>query len=74
VFGNAITGATLGGTCQQWALHTTPAGIVFTIIALMPLTIMPLALVFEGEKITRRSVIGAVIAVIGVIALIKAKM
>lgn len=50
VLGNALAGTTLGGSCQQWALHTTPAGIVFTIIALMPLTVMPLAVFFEGEK------------------------
>lgn len=73
VFGNALAGVTLGGTCQQWALHTTPAGIVFTIIALMPLTVMPLAVIFEGERITGRSVAGVVIAVTGVIVLMNTK-
>ncbi len=72
VLGTALAGAALGGTCQQWALHTTPAGIVFTIIALMPMTVMPLATVFEGERITRRSVIGVIIAVGGVVALVNA--
>lgn len=66
---NALSGPALGVSCFQWALLTTPTGIVLPIIALTPLVIIPFARFFEGEKPTVRSLIGGVIAVGGVIAL-----
>lgn len=66
---NSLAGQTLGVSAMQWGLETTPAGVVMSIIALTPLTVIPLARVFEGEKITARSIIGATIAVTGVICL-----
>ncbi len=66
---NAIAGQTLGVTCMQWALKTTPAGIVTAIIATSPLILLPMTRIVEGEKIGRRSLIGALVAVGGVIGL-----
>lgn len=66
---NSLAGQTLGVSCMQWALETTPTGIVMAIIALTPLTVMPLARIFEGEKITARAVWGGMLAVGGVILL-----
>jgi drug/metabolite transporter (DMT)-like permease len=40
-----------------------------SIVALTPLTVIPLARVFEGERITLRSLLGGAIAVAGVICL-----
>jgi drug/metabolite transporter (DMT)-like permease len=54
---------------MQWALENTPAGIVTAIIATTPIVMLPLARVFEGEKITTRSLIGGLVAVVGVIGL-----
>ncbi len=66
---NSLAGQTLGVSCLQWALESTPTGIVMSIVALTPLTVMPLARVFEGEKITMRSLGGGAIAVAGVVML-----
>ena len=71
--GNSLAGQTLGVSCMQWALETTPTGIVLAIIAMTPLVVIPLARVFEGEKITARSVVGGVIGVAGVVGLTLAK-
>ena len=66
---NGIAGQTLGVSCMQWALATTPAGIVFAILAITPIVIIPFAFVLEGERPTARSLVGGAIAVGGVIAL-----
>jgi drug/metabolite transporter (DMT)-like permease len=70
---NSLAGQTLGVSCLQWALETTPTGIVMSIVALTPLTVIPLARVFEGEKITMRSMLGGAVAVAGVICLTLSK-
>ena len=69
VLANALAGQTLGVTCMQWALKTTQAGIVSAIIATTPVVLLPLTRIVENEKIGLHSLIGAVIAVAGVIAL-----
>jgi drug/metabolite transporter (DMT)-like permease len=66
---NGVAGQTLGVTCMQWALRTTPAGIVMAIIALTPILIIPLAVWIEGERPSRISLVGSLIAVTGVIGL-----
>ncbi|HTY89118.1 MAG TPA: DMT family transporter [Candidatus Acidoferrum sp.] len=66
---NSLAGQTIGVSCMQWALETTPTGIVTAIIATTPIVMLPLAWVFEGEKITSRSLAGGVVAVAGVIGL-----
>jgi drug/metabolite transporter (DMT)-like permease len=66
---NALAGQTLGVTCMQWALKTTPAAIVTAIIATTPLVLLPMTRIVEGEKIGIRSLVGALIAVGGVIGL-----
>jgi drug/metabolite transporter (DMT)-like permease len=66
---NALTGPSLGVACFQWALKTTPSGIVLPIVATMPLVIIPFSLKMEGEKPTRRSLVGGLIAVAGAVVL-----
>ena len=66
---NALAGQTLGVTCMQWALKTTQAGIVAAIIATTPVVLLPMTRIVEGEKIGFRALLGAVVAVGGVIAL-----
>ncbi len=69
VLGNAIAGPTIGVSCMQWALRTTPTGIVLAIIAMTPLAVIPLARIYENERPTLRSLAGSVMAVVGVIGL-----
>jgi drug/metabolite transporter (DMT)-like permease len=69
ILANALAGQTLGVTCMQWALKTTQAGVVQAIIATSPLLLLPMTRIVDGEKISVRSVVGASVAVIGVMAL-----
>ena len=69
VLANALAGQTLGVTCMQWALATTSAGIVTAINATTPIFQLPMTRIVDGEKIGRRSLIGALVAVGGVIGL-----
>lgn len=69
VLANALAGQTLGVTCMQWALKTTQAAIVQAVIATSPLILLPMTRVIDGEKITVRSLVGAVVAVGGVVGL-----
>jgi drug/metabolite transporter (DMT)-like permease len=70
---NGLAGQTLGVSCMQWSLESTPAGIVFAILAITPIVIIPLAYVLEDERPTARSLVGGAIAVAGVIALALAR-
>ena len=66
---NGAAGPALGVGCFQWALATTPTGIVLPIVALTPLAIIPFSRIFEGERPSRRSLLGGAIAVLGVVGL-----
>lgn len=66
---NAICGPTIGVACYQWALATTPSGVVQAIVSVTPILTIPLAYFFEGDRPSLRSVIGGVIAVAGTIGL-----
>jgi len=65
IVANATCGAILGVSCYQWALFTTPSAIVLPIVACTPLIIIPLTYWFEGERPSRRSLAGGVLAVVG---------
>jgi drug/metabolite transporter (DMT)-like permease len=69
VVANALCGPTLGVGAYQSALNGLPAGIVLSVIALSPIMIIPLAMKFEGERPSLRSIIGSVVAVAGVIVM-----
>ncbi|HVM49262.1 MAG TPA: DMT family transporter [Candidatus Acidoferrum sp.] len=66
---NGFAGQAVGVSCMQWALDTTPAAIVFAILAITPILIIPFARVLEDERPTLHSLVGGAIAVAGVIAL-----
>jgi drug/metabolite transporter (DMT)-like permease len=70
VLANALAGQTLGVSCYQWALSTTPTGLVLAIVSTAPLVIIPFSRIMEGEKMTRRSICGGVLAVLGAIVLV----
>lgn len=67
---HALCGPVIGVSCFQWALSSTPSGIVLAIVATTPIVIMPLTHWFEGDTLTVRNLVGALIAVGGVIGLI----
>jgi len=69
VLGNSLAGQTLGVTCVQWALEKTPAAIVMAVVAITPIILLPMTRIVENEKIGIRSLLGAIIAVGGVIGL-----
>ena len=69
VLANALAGPVAGVGCYQWALATTPSGLVLPIAATTPLLSIPIAFWLEGDRPSRRSIVGAVIAVAGCIAL-----
>ena len=70
VLANAVAGQVLGVSCYQWALKTTPTGLVLAIVSTAPLVIIPISRIVEGEKMTRRSICGGVLAVLGAIVLV----
>lgn len=70
VFVNALAGQAFGVSCYQWALRTTPTGLVLAIASTSPLVVIPFAYAFEGETIQARSLIGGIIAVAGAVFLV----
>jgi drug/metabolite transporter (DMT)-like permease len=65
--GNALAGPTLGVVAYQWALARHPIAEVLPVVAMAPLAVVPLAYWIEGERPSRRSVAGGVLAVLGVV-------
>jgi drug/metabolite transporter (DMT)-like permease len=70
VLANSFAGQVLGVTCYQWALKTTPTGLVLAVVSTTPLIVIPFAVAIEGEHIEKRSVLGGVVAVAGAMFLI----
>lgn len=69
VLANGLAGPALGVSCYQWALKTTPTGVVLPIVAITPLVIIPFSYHLEGERPTTRSLAGGALAVAGAVAL-----
>jgi drug/metabolite transporter (DMT)-like permease len=67
---NALAGPAVGVGCYQWALATTPSAVVLPIVATMPILLIPLAWWMEGDRPSRRSVVGGLIAVAGAIGMV----
>lgn len=73
IVANGLAGPVIGVSCYQWALATTPSGLVLPIAATTPLIAIPIAYWLEGDRPTKRSIFGGVIAVAGCIALTLAR-
>lgn len=69
VLGNALAGPTLGVGCYQWALRSTPSGLVLPVVATSPLVTIILSFFIDGTRPSRRAVIGGLLAVVGAILL-----
>ena len=66
---NGLSGPTVGVAFYQWALQTTPSGIVLPITAMTPLLVIPFTYWLDGDRPGPRSLLGGLAAVIGVIGL-----
>jgi drug/metabolite transporter (DMT)-like permease len=66
---NALAGPALGVSFFQWALKTTPTGVVLPIVAMTPIVVIPFARYVEGEQPSWRSLAGGALAVAGAVAL-----
>ncbi len=62
----AIFGPVLGVWLSLVSIDRVDAGIAATLMSLSPIFILPVARLVEGEHITARAVLGALIAVVGV--------
>jgi drug/metabolite transporter (DMT)-like permease len=69
VLANALAGPSVGVGFYQWALKTTPSGVVLPITAMAPLFVVPFTYLFEGDRPGIRSLAGGILAVLGVIGL-----
>jgi drug/metabolite transporter (DMT)-like permease len=67
--GAALFGPVIGVSCFQWALQDLESGIVLAVVALTPIVMMPLARITEGDHPSRLGLVGAVVAVAGVVLL-----
>jgi len=59
----------MGVGCYQWALRSTPSGLVLPIVATSPLVTIILSFFIDGTRPTRRAVAGGLLAVVGAILL-----
>lgn len=74
VLANAFTGPVLGVVCYQWALRTTPAGLVQPIVAVAPLLTIPFAIWIEGAPKPRASYyFGTLVAIAGATGIVLAR-
>lgn len=64
-----LFGPVIGVSFFQWALQEMESGIVLAVVALTPIVMMPLTAVMEGDHPTRLAIVGAFIAVAGVVLL-----
>ena len=70
IVGAAITGPIAGVSCYQWAIKSLDnSALVLGLTALTPIAMIPLAWWLDNDKPTPRSMIGALIAISGVIAI-----
>jgi drug/metabolite transporter (DMT)-like permease len=66
---NGLAGPTVGVGLYQWALRSTPSGLVLPITATTPLLVIPFTYWLDGDRPSRRSLAGGLVAVLGVVAL-----
>lgn len=63
----ALGGPMIGVACYQWALVGEKAGPVLAVLALVPVAVMPVAWLVEGDRPHPLSWVGAAVAVAGAI-------
>jgi drug/metabolite transporter (DMT)-like permease len=66
IFTGSVFGPFLGVSFSLYAVQHTSAGIASTIMAIVPILIIPPSLIFMKQKVTVKEIIGAIISVGGV--------
>jgi len=66
----AFLGPFLGVGLYLRAMQLTEVGVVATIVALLPIVVIPLAIVIHKEHVSPRAIVGAVVAFSGVLLLV----
>jgi len=66
---NALSGPVLGVSCYQWALAVRPSFVVLPIVALAPIVVIPMSMLWENDRPSALSLMGAAIAVASAILL-----
>lgn len=69
LLGAALFGPVIGVSCFQWALQSQESGTVLAVVALTPIVMMPLSAITEKDRPGPGAIVGAIIAVGGVVAL-----
>ncbi|HDS28997.1 MAG TPA: EamA family transporter, partial [Candidatus Acetothermia bacterium] len=67
--GGAVAGPFVGVTLSMVALAQARLGVASTLMALPPVLLLPLAVIFFGERVSIRAVAGTIVAVGGVASL-----
>ncbi len=65
----ALSGPVIGVAFYQWGLQTANSALVLSIVALTPIVVMPLAFWLERDRPRPMAIIGAIIAVAGMMGL-----
>jgi drug/metabolite transporter (DMT)-like permease len=66
VIAGTLTGPVIGAWLSMYALEGTSTGITMALINTTPIIMIPVARIAYGERITRRSVAGTLLAMAGV--------
>ncbi|MBP9223815.1 MAG: DMT family transporter [Verrucomicrobiales bacterium] len=69
LIGAALCGPVIGVSFFQMALQSLESGVALAVVALTPIVMMPLAMITEGDHPSRLAIIGAFVAVTGVVLL-----
>ena len=69
LLGAALFGPAIGVSCFQWALQSLDSSVVLAVVALTPIVMMPITAVTENDRPSTLSVVGAIVAVAGVIVM-----
>ena len=72
LLGGAITGPVVGIWLSLTALKLIPAGVAATLMATMPVVILPFVILFYRERVSWRAAVGAAVAIAGVAILVNA--
>lgn len=69
LLGAALFGPVIGVSCFQWALQSLESGIVLAVVATTPIVMMPMSAITEGDHPSKLAILGAFLAVGGVVLL-----
>jgi drug/metabolite transporter (DMT)-like permease len=69
ILGGAIFGPFIGVWFSLVAVQNTPVGVASTLTSLMPVFLLPVGYLMFQERITRRAILGTILAVVGIAVL-----